>query len=72
MQRGIDSDLCRLYLESADLDWYDLACACYERRFGFAACACNKEKMLRIRYLQYRGFDMDMIITAIYGRATDG
>ncbi len=71
MQRGIDSDLCRLYLESADLDWYDLAWACYERRFGSDICTCNKEKMKQIRYLQCRGFDMDMINTAIRGRATD-
>ena len=71
IQKGIGLDICRLVLESGEVDWYQLACDCYQRRFGRAVCKDRKEKMRQMCYLQYRGFDSDMINNAIYGRAAD-
>jgi SOS response regulatory protein OraA/RecX len=35
--------------------------AAYEKKYGKSHCADYREKARRMRYLQYRGFALDMI-----------
>ncbi len=69
--KGVTSELCQLVLEEADVDWFELAHDCRERRFGYAVVTDAKGKMKQMRYLQYRGFTTDVINTVIRGRAVD-
>ena len=66
-QKGIENELCALAIEAADADWYELARACRERKFGTGKPKDYRERAKQMRYLQYRGFSMDAINEATSG-----
>ncbi|CAM3808821.1 regulatory protein RecX [Parendozoicomonas haliclonae] len=64
-QKGIAGEECQIALEEADVDWYELARDCRQRKFGQATPVDNRDRARQMRYLQYRGFEMDAINHAI-------
>jgi regulatory protein len=58
-QRGIsDSELEQAMVEEKP-NWFDLAEAAYQRKFGEVPPGDIKEKAKRGRFMQYRGFSLD-------------
>ncbi|GAA5130358.1 regulatory protein RecX [Thalassotalea piscium] len=64
-QKGLDTSVILLAKEEHQVDWYELADSAYSKRFGCSPIESNKEKAKRIRFLQYRGFSNDEIITVL-------
>src|SRR5690606_42119857 len=62
----IGATLIDTYLDAADPDWFELASAEKQKRFGAAAPANMKEKARQVRFLQYRGFTQAQILAAIH------
>ncbi|MCL6271060.1 recombination regulator RecX [Sansalvadorimonas sp. 2012CJ34-2] len=60
-QKGIDSDNIQQGVDGLDADWYELACESRIRKFGSGKPVDNRDRNKQMRYLQYRGFDMDSI-----------
>ncbi len=52
-------------LAEEDVDWFELALACYQSRFRDRDLSDIKEKARRMRYLQSRGFNSDQIRYAL-------
>ncbi|WP_337049902.1 RecX family transcriptional regulator [Serratia fonticola] len=56
------------YLEAhgkVDVDWYAMARELKVSKFGDVVVSEAKEKNKQIRYLQHKGFSMDMIFEAL-------
>ena len=64
-ERGLDSALVDEVLGSVDTDWFAQACAVRRKKFGSGRPADFAEKARQMRFLQYRGFDMDQIQHAL-------
>ena len=60
-ERGLDTALIDEVLGCIDTDWYAQACAARRKKFGPVRPADFAEKARQMRFLQYRGFDMDQI-----------
>lgn len=60
-QRGIAADCVTLAMESADVDWCELARSVKGKRFGAARASDQKEKAKMFRFMQSRGFSCDII-----------
>lgn len=63
-EHGIDSADCRELLER---DWAGLAREVRAKRFGPNAPADYKDRARQMRFLQYRGFELDHIQAALDG-----
>jgi len=64
-QKGFPQELIEQALSRVEVDWYALARELKVRKFGEDLPAEYQEKNKQIRYLQYRGFSMDMISEAL-------
>ena len=64
-QKGFSPELVEQILEKLDVDWYAMARELKVSKFGDAVASEAKEKNKQIRYLQYKGFSMDMIFEAL-------
>lgn len=64
-QKGFSPELVEQMLEKGDVDWYAMARELKVSKFGDAVASEAKEKNKQIRYLQYKGFSMDMIFEAL-------
>lgn len=64
-QKGFSPELVEQMLEKVDVDWYAMARELKVSKFGDAVASEAKEKNKQIRYLQYKGFSMDMIFKAL-------
>lgn len=64
-QKGFSPELVEQMLEKVDVDWYAMARELKVSKFGEAVASEAKEKNKQIRYLQYKGFSMDMIFEAL-------
>ncbi|AWK42983.1 regulatory protein RecX [Photorhabdus laumondii subsp. laumondii] len=64
-QKGFSQELVEQMLEKVDVDWYAMARDLKVSKFGDAVVSEAKEKNKQIRYLQYKGFSMDMIFEAL-------
>jgi regulatory protein len=60
-QRGLDSGLIGQGLDEAGEDWYLLAEAVRQQKFGDEIPKDFKEKARQMRFLQYRGFEQSHI-----------
>lgn len=60
-ERGLAASLVDRILEEAGVDWYAEASAARQKKFGLGACESYAEKARQMRFLQYRGFDMEQI-----------
>jgi regulatory protein len=64
-QKGFSQELVEQTLEKVGVDWYALSRELKVSKFGEARASDAKEKNKQIRYLQYKGFSMDMIFEAL-------
>ena len=64
-QKGFSQELVELTLEKAGVDWYAMARELKVSKFGEERASDAKEKNKQVRYLQYKGFSMDMIFEAL-------
>ena len=64
-QKGFSPELVEQMLEKVDVDWYAMARELKVSKLGDAVASEAKEKNKQIRYLQYKGFSMDMIFEAL-------
>lgn len=60
-ERGIADDVISDALVQVEVDWFEQASAARRKKFGAGRPADFKEKARQMRFLQYRGFDMDQI-----------
>lgn len=61
-QKGVDSEAISLALEEAEADWFNLAEIARKKKFGEAPPSEPKEKARQIRFLQYRGFPVGVVM----------
>ncbi|MFT4929542.1 MAG: regulatory protein [Phenylobacterium sp.] len=64
-QKRLDKDCLHQALDEAEVDWFEQALATYERKYGDKPIADAKEKAKRMRFMQYRGFNMDQTLYAM-------
>jgi len=64
-QKGFSPELVEQTLEKAGVDWYAMARELKVSKFGEERASDAKEKNKQVRYLQYKGFSMDMIFEAL-------
>ena len=64
-QKGIEQDVADAALNDCNADWFQVASDCRCKKFGNDRPADPKEKLRQIRFLQSRGFTMDMINEAM-------
>ena len=55
----------------AEIDWYEQAYQLKVKKYGFEVSKDPKIKAKQIRFLQYRGFEMDAIMKAISRKEND-
>lgn len=64
--KGLDSDLIEDDLQ--DIDWFEQAYQLKVKKFGTDVATDPKIKAKQVRFLQYRGFTMDIILKVIHHR----
>lgn len=62
---GLDSETIATLFETEEPDWWELAREVRVRKFAEAVPSDYKEKARQMRFLQYRGFDMEQIRYAL-------
>lgn len=60
-QKGFPQELIDQKIEESGIDWYSMAKEASIKKFFDTPPSEQKEKAKQIRYLQYKGFSMDMI-----------
>lgn len=60
-QRGIEDRLLQDLLWNANIDWFGIISRVYKKRFTDPDIKDQREKARRLRFLQYRGFDFELI-----------
>ncbi|MCW8906494.1 MAG: recombination regulator RecX [Sedimenticola sp.] len=60
-ERGVDSVLIEQWLDPHATDWSALLQSCCRRKFGNAVPGDYRERAKRARFLEYRGFPVEMI-----------
>lgn len=64
-KKGLDALLIAQSLEDLDVDWYELCQQAKDKKFGSKRPQDAKEKAQMIRYLQYRGHSIGIIMESI-------
>ncbi|MGL1959531.1 MAG: recombination regulator RecX [Colwellia sp.] len=64
-QKGVCGNIIEQLYKNCEIDWYLQAELAYNKRFAFTEIQDHKDKVKRNRFLQYRGFSTDEIITVI-------
>jgi len=75
-QKGVCASIIQKLRESCEIDWYLQAELAYNKRFGNKCAideknnkldnrAAQKEKAKKIRFLQYRGYSIDEILSVL-------
>lgn len=64
-QKGVSAGQVNLISESQDIDWYVQAETVYTKKYAMKEIVDQKDKAKRIRFLQYRGFSSDEIMTVV-------
>ena len=59
--RGIDAVTLQDYLNSQQIDWFELAAATYEKKYQSNDEIDARERAKRVRFMQSRGFPSDII-----------
>jgi len=60
-QRGVSTSMIDAVLSSNDINWYQLAKAVLDKKYGGKPCSDFKEQAKRRQFLHYRGFNSDQI-----------
>ncbi|MGB1140372.1 MAG: regulatory protein RecX [Halioglobus sp.] len=58
-QKGVGNAEIEAAMMAEDVDWYARAEATYHRKFGVIPPVDIKDKSKRMRFMQYRGFDVE-------------
>ena len=66
-QKGLDSLLVEQAIEDLDVDWFELCLKVKGKKFADDAPQDVKEKAKVVRYLQYRGHSMNVIMDVLNG-----
>ncbi|QJR81889.1 regulatory protein RecX [Alteromonas pelagimontana] len=66
-QHDIDEDIINAAIAEADTDWFALALAAKEKKFGLALPEDVKQRQKQMQFLRYRGFTHSQIQYAING-----
>nr|WP_242452409.1 regulatory protein RecX [Morganella morganii] len=64
-QKGFPQELVGQEIDKLDVDWYAMARALKVSKFGEGVTSDARERNKQVRYLQYKGFSMDMIFEAL-------
>lgn len=64
-QKGVNSTIITALNPSQEIDWYLQAELAYNKRFADKEIKDQKDKAKRIRFLQYRGFSTEQIMTIL-------
>lgn len=64
-QKGIEDSAISLHFESMGIDWYKVAVMAWRKKYNQAPGSDMKLRAKQTRFLQYRGFDFDMINYAL-------
>ena len=59
--RGIDSEALQDYLNSQQIDWFEVASATYEKKYRSNDQIDAQERAKRVRFMQSKGFPSDII-----------
>lgn len=68
-QKGIEQDVADKAISDSGVDWLQMASDSRRKKFGDERPADVNEKIRQMRYLQSRGFTMDMINEAMTSQA---
>ncbi|MCQ1057498.1 recombination regulator RecX [Photobacterium sp. DNB23_23_1] len=63
--KGIHEEIIRQLFEDDEFDWYEHAREVALKKFGESPMESEKEKARRLRFMQYRGFDLEQIQYAL-------
>lgn len=61
VKKGISQAMISRSMESNEVNWYELAAAQIEKKYGLSKAEDYKEKTKRMRFLSSRGFDAHII-----------
>ena len=61
-QKGVEEEVVSTALEEANPDWFELAETTRVKKFGDSLPSDHKEKARQVRFLQYRGFPINVIM----------
>ena len=64
-ERGVDESIVDSYLHAGDESWLQTLTQQYSKKYKNKAIEDYNDKAKRIRFLQYRGFSLDMIYRVI-------
>ena len=64
-QKGLAPLVIEQVLEDTDVDWFEICLKAKEKKFGDSQSQDQKEKAKMIRYLQYRGHSLSVILECI-------
>ena len=64
-QKGVSSDVVQSIHQEQDTNWYQQVEMTYDKKFSGSPINDQKEKAKRLRFLQYRGFSMDEILSVL-------
>ena len=59
--RGIDAGTLQDYLNSQQIDWFEVAAATYEKKYQSNDEIDARERAKRVRFMQSKGFPSDII-----------
>ncbi|HKU17434.1 MAG TPA: regulatory protein RecX [Steroidobacteraceae bacterium] len=71
-QQGVSDAQVEEALQSADVDWVQLAREVRRRKFGSSAPRSLGERAKQARFLQYRGFDAEQLRSALREESGEG
>jgi len=69
-ERGVDSSLIEQWLDPYETDWQELLRSCSRRKFGNGLPSDYRERAKRARFLEYRGFPVEMIRSELWMEET--
>jgi regulatory protein len=64
-QKGVSSQIKTSLYQEHDVDWYHQAQMVYQKKYADTMIADQNDKAKRMRFLQYRGFSSDEIMTVL-------
>ena len=64
-QKGIASDIAYSIEQEQNINWFEQVQTTYVKKFAQTPITDQKEKAKRMRFLQYRGFSMDEIMSVL-------
>ena len=64
-QKGVPSEIYTAVYQEQDVDWFQQITETYSKKFADTEVSDQKDKAKRMRFLQYRGFSIDEILSIL-------